>query len=29
MEYREMGKPHVAKGLENGLTEILKYVLKS
>ena len=27
MEYREMGKPQVAKGLEDGLIEILKYLL--
>ncbi len=28
-EYEEMNKPHVAKRLEDGLTEILKYVLKN
>jgi hypothetical protein len=27
-EYQEMGKPYVAKGLEDGLTQLLKYLLK-
>lgn len=29
MEYQQMGKPHVAKGLEDGLTELLKYLFYS
>lgn len=27
-EYEEMNKPHVAKRLEDGLTELLKYALE-
>ena len=27
-DYIEMGKPHVAKGLEDGITELLEYFLK-
>ena len=27
-EYREMGKPHVANALEDGLIQLLKYLLK-
>lgn len=27
-EYREMGKPKIANALEDGLTQLLKYLLK-